>query len=55
LQLIVDRGWNIGQPSASHRTLWTCPPFWHKKLRLKIQRMENLSHGVIAPEVHERV
>ena len=34
---------------------WTCPHFWHKKLRLKIHRMENLSHGVIAPEVHERV
>jgi hypothetical protein len=34
---------------------WTCLHFWHKKLRLKIQRMENLSHGVIAPEVHERV
>jgi uncharacterized BrkB/YihY/UPF0761 family membrane protein len=35
--------------------VWTCPHFWHKKLRLKIQRMENLSHGVVAPEVHERV
>jgi catechol 2,3-dioxygenase-like lactoylglutathione lyase family enzyme len=34
---------------------WTCPHFWHKKLRLKIHRMENLSHGVVAPEVHEGV
>jgi len=46
---------------AEHRTLsnlglgWTCPHVWHKKLRLKIHRMENLSHGVITPEVHERV
>src|SRR4051794_24015769 len=25
---------------------WTCPHFWHKKLRLTIDRMENLSHGL---------
>jgi hypothetical protein len=22
---------------------WTCPHFWHKKLRLKVHRMENLA------------
>src|SRR5438309_1455568 len=34
---------------------WTCPQLWHKKLRLKIHGMENLSHGIIAPKVHEGV
>jgi hypothetical protein len=38
-----------------HQIVWTCPIFDTKKLRLKIHRMENLSHGVIAKEVHERV
>jgi hypothetical protein len=34
---------------------WTCPPFWHNELRLKIHRMENLSHGVITAKVYEGV
>src|SRR6476659_6666757 len=41
--------------SASLPMTWTCPHFWPRELRLKIHLMENLSHGAIAPEVHERV
>jgi hypothetical protein len=43
------------QTQVVQATMWTCPHFWHKQLRLNIHRMENLSHGAIAPEVHERV
>jgi hypothetical protein len=51
----LDLGIIPSMPFAIVLGKWTCPHFWHKKLRLKIHRMENLSHGVITPEVHERV
>ena len=53
--VLANRSFYLTFKVEPAETVWTCPHFWHKKLRLKIHRMENLSHGVIAPEVYERV
>ena len=36
-------------------SIWTCPQFWHNRLRLNLQRMEKMSHGSVTEDVYSRI